>query len=367
MKNLFGTSMRVWFRVDYQKTYLVLMRYLISSILLVVCAGTALGQSQNCLERDSEAHFSFTKDSISIPIEDGVLHATLYLPEGEGPFPAAIAMHGGGNNYERLMNVPLYFAGRAAGCGIITLIYDKRGTGRSTLDYSSADFNDFVSDASAAIDYLNSHSKVDTNHIAAFGVSQGGRLVGVLAARNPKVDMIANVSGPINSVVMTRKFSTLNGIRGSNASEELLNKITPLWESHFDLLEAGDNEGLSALDGEITDLRNEYNPNWLPPLSDEVGNHPIENSYGMNFFDEYVTIDIPWINIYGEDDRAVDAKTSIQNLEWIRSQSGTTKMEIILLPNSTHGLFDTVEQKQYPFDDEVVKWILLNLKNRSDG
>lgn len=343
------------------------MRYFITCILLVLYTSTTLAQSQNCLERGSEAHFSFTKDSISIPIEDGILHATLYQPAGEGPFPAAIAMHGGGNNYERLMNVPQYFARRAAGCGIVTLIYDKRGTGRSALDYSNADFNDFVSDASAAIDYLNSHSKVDTNHIAAFGVSQGGRLVGVLAARNPKVDMIANVSGPINSVIMTRKFSTLNGIRGSNASEELLNRITPFWERHFDLLEAGDNEGLSALDEEITDLRNEYNPNWLPPLSVEVGNHPIENSYGMNFFDEYATVNIPWINIYGEDDRAVDAKTSIQNLEWIRSQSGTSKMEIILLPNSTHGLYDTVEQKQYPFDDEVVKWILSNLKNRSDG
>jgi pimeloyl-ACP methyl ester carboxylesterase len=341
------------------------MRSFLLGVLLMSWFNTVFAQENDCLNANSSNRYAFTIDSLEIELQDGIMHAYLYTPEGEGAFPAAIAMHGGGNNYDRLMNVPWYFAKRAAGCGIITLIYDKRGTGRSTLSYEKADFDDFVADASVAIDILNAHALVDTNNIAAFGVSQGGRLVGVLAARNPKVDMIANISGPINSVVLTRKFSTLNSIKGSNASQELINQIVPYWERHFDLLQSENTEGLRQLDEEITELRKEYNPNWLPPLSVEVGVHPIENSYHLDYFDEYETLSIPWLSIYGENDQAVDAKTSIENLKMIKATSGNTKMEIIMLPNSTHGLYDTVSEKQFPFDDEVVKWILSTSKKSS--
>ncbi len=341
------------------------MRISLISLFLFLMVIPTKAQEDSCFDKESDSHYPFSIDSISIPLEDGELHAYLYQPNSDGKYPAAIVMHGGGNNYDQLMNVPWYFARRAAGCGIITLIYDKRGTGRSTMDYSTADFNDFVSDASTTIYYLNSHAKVDTNNIAAFGVSQGGRLVGVLAARNPKVDMIANVSGPINSVVLTRKFSQLNSIRSSNASEELINSITPYWERHYDLLESNNQAALEKLDAEIVELRKEYSRNWLPPLSSEIRSHPIENSFNFNFFDEYARVTIPWLNIYGENDRIVDAKTSSKNLERIRSQSGNERIEIIVLPNSGHGLYDSVAQKQYPFDDEVVKWII-SVRSKSD-
>ncbi len=342
-------------KIKAPKTYKMrLLLYLIPFLLPF----SVTAQSNPCLSGQIAQNYSFKVDSITIPIDNSQLFAYLYVPTSSEKMPAAIVMHGGGNNYTRLMDVPIYFARKAAACGIVTLIYDKRGTGRSTISYPKSDFNDFVQDASTAIDYLNSHPKVDTTKIAAFGVSQGGRLVGVLAARNRKVDMIANVSGPINSVVQTRKFSTLNGIRGSNAPQELINSIITYWERHFDLLEENDSEGLTMLDEEIRELRNEYNPNWLPPLSEELGNHPIENSYGLSFFDEYVTVGIPWLNLYGENDQAVDAKTSAQNLRMIQEASGNELIEITVLPNSTHGLYDTVLEKQFPFEEEVIKWIL---------
>src|SRR5258706_15743314 len=33
---------------------------------------------------------------VDIPLGNGTLHAQLYKPEGDGPFPVVIALHGGG-------------------------------------------------------------------------------------------------------------------------------------------------------------------------------------------------------------------------------------------------------------------------------
>ena len=42
------------------------------------------------------AHASPAPQQVDIPLSGGVLHAQLYKPEGEGPFPTVIALHGCG-------------------------------------------------------------------------------------------------------------------------------------------------------------------------------------------------------------------------------------------------------------------------------
>ena len=51
---------------------------------------------------------------VEIPFDSGTLHAQLYKPDGEGPFPVVIALHGCGG-----------FAGRPSQCSRAT------ATGRS--------------------------------------------------------------------------------------------------------------------------------------------------------------------------------------------------------------------------------------------
>ena len=44
----------------------------------------------------SAAHAAPASQQVDIPLSSGVLHAQLYKPEGEGPFPTVIALHGCG-------------------------------------------------------------------------------------------------------------------------------------------------------------------------------------------------------------------------------------------------------------------------------
>ena len=42
----------------------------------------------------SAAHAAPAPLAVEIPLASGVLHAQLYKPEGAGPFPTVIALHG---------------------------------------------------------------------------------------------------------------------------------------------------------------------------------------------------------------------------------------------------------------------------------
>ena len=44
----------------------------------------------------SAAHAAPAPQQVDIPLSSGVLHAQLYKPEGAGPFPTVIALHGCG-------------------------------------------------------------------------------------------------------------------------------------------------------------------------------------------------------------------------------------------------------------------------------
>src|ERR1700754_4492933 len=44
----------------------------------------------------SAVHAAPAPQQVDIPLGSGVLHAQLYKPEGEGPFPTVIALHGCG-------------------------------------------------------------------------------------------------------------------------------------------------------------------------------------------------------------------------------------------------------------------------------
>lgn len=330
---------------------------------LIFVLVTGLSTSLKAQELDCFRNFDSSRSSIRVePVQfnngEIVVFGKLYKPEKEGAHPAVLLMHGGGNNYNNIMDVPEYFGKRAANCGVIALVYDKRGTGKSEESYFEADFNDFIGDASSGIDFLIDHEEVLSSKVGAFGVSQGGRLVANVAARNKNVSFIASVSGPIYPVALTQLFGTLNQIRDWNIEESLKQRIIPYWEKYYTSYEENDLGALKSLDSEIEELSNTVNRRLLPPYSYQLQQRPIQNSYGMDTITELEKVTIPWLSIYGEDDQIVPASESAKNIEERMSVAGNTQFEIIIIPNSSHILFNKETQSSYPFEENVLKWIL---------
>ncbi len=127
------------------------------------------------------------------------LAGTLVLPATPGPHPAVAIVHGSGPQsradglYRRWGR---FFARR----GVAALIYDKRGAGESGGDLERATFDDLAGDALAAVRALAARGDVRADAIGLVGISQGGWVAPLAAARDSMVRFLILDAGPAVSV-----------------------------------------------------------------------------------------------------------------------------------------------------------------------
>jgi len=121
----------------------------------------------------------------------------LHTPDGPGPFPAAILVHGGG------------FDEGTRGANVRPLFDPLTGAGFAwfTIDYRlapEAHFPDAIADLNAAIRWVRAHSReyrLDTRQIALIGESAGGYLVnyaGTHETAETKVAAVVDFYGPVD-------------------------------------------------------------------------------------------------------------------------------------------------------------------------
>jgi pimeloyl-ACP methyl ester carboxylesterase len=112
---------------------------------------------------------------------DVVLRGTLSLPEGPGPHPAVVMVHGSGAATRNIG----FFTTVYERLGIAVLSFDKRGAGESTGNWKSAPFDDLVGDVLAGVAMLKARPDIDGARIGLEGSSQGGWIGSMAAARAP--------------------------------------------------------------------------------------------------------------------------------------------------------------------------------------
>lgn len=140
------------------------------------------------------------------PAAPGVrLAGTLTLPEGDGPFPAAILLTGSGpqDRDESLMGHKPFavLADHLTRNGIAVLRYDDRGVGESTGVFSEATSPDHASDANAAFAWLSSRPEIRGDAIGFIGHSEGGVTAPIAMADNPAVAWFVGLAPPGTSLV----------------------------------------------------------------------------------------------------------------------------------------------------------------------
>src|SRR6059036_471516 len=114
----------------------------------------------------------------------------LYLPPGNGPFPAVVLA--GGWCYVKELRQPRYAEAFVAK-GIAALVFDYRrlgasdGTPRQRLDPW-----DQIEDYQNAITFLEERAKVDGDRIGVWGISYSGGHVLILGAVDPRVKAIVS-------------------------------------------------------------------------------------------------------------------------------------------------------------------------------
>src|SRR5882672_1135612 len=92
----------------------------------------------------------YREEKVKFQSGNATLGGTLLIPAGEGPHPAVVCVHGSGEQSRNgFVSIIRFVADHFARHGIAVLIYDKRGVGESTGDWSKQTLDDLATDALA--------------------------------------------------------------------------------------------------------------------------------------------------------------------------------------------------------------------------
>jgi len=172
--------------------------------------------------RNSSSLYDLQEAVVIFQNEGMTLVATLVTPKGLKNPPIVITLHGfaqdrfykdipntGGEHfYPRLSR-------KFAELGIATLRVDFRGSGDSDGDYTMTTFSTEISDALAAIEYVNNNLKhiVNSNSVGILGFDQGGLVTCVAASQDKRIDAAVLWSAVVSPEFTYGSMLTFDGIR----------------------------------------------------------------------------------------------------------------------------------------------------------
>ena len=183
---------------------------------------------------DSMAEYTVSESDISFSNGGQMIIGTLAMPEGEGPFPAAVLLHGfTGTRHELpVVDTEDTMFSRAARWlgerGVASLRIDFRGSGDSEGAWEDTTFSGQIADAIAALDYLEMLEGIDSGNISILGLSQGGLVGAATAGRDARVSNLvlwSAVSNPVMSYGILLGYDNL--LAGATAGDEALTIALP--------------------------------------------------------------------------------------------------------------------------------------------
>ncbi len=153
-----------------------------------------------------EPPFPYQAEEVSVSNDEAgiTLAGTLTRPRDAAPRAVAVMITGSGaqDRDETLFRHKpfLVIADHLTRLGYAVLRMDDRGTGSSTGDFSTATSEDFVTDISAAVDYIYSRddlvSESGRHRIGLIGHSEGGMIAPMLAAERDDLAFLVLLAGP---------------------------------------------------------------------------------------------------------------------------------------------------------------------------
>ena len=160
------------------------------------------------------------------------LPGVLTLPDGEGPFPAAVLVHGSGPNdrNETNGNTAIFrdLAQALSRQGIAVLRYDKRtyqvNQGALSLTQAEIDnmtvYEETMEDAVAAVRLLREDARIDAGRVFIVGHSLGGMLAGQIETAGAGARGLVLLAGTLRPLceVMADQLEALGGDMAEEAA-----------------------------------------------------------------------------------------------------------------------------------------------------
>jgi len=326
--------------------------------------------------------YPYQEEEVNIKNEKAgvTLAGTLTIPEGDGPFPAAILVSGSGpqnRNEELLGHKPfLVLSDYLTRQGIAVLRYDDRGMGESTGNFANATSNDFADDAQTMLSWLQKHPKIIPDKSGIIGHSEGG-LIGPMVAKSfSQTGFLVLMAGPGINGEEILKLQTALIAKANGADKKEIEKTLTFNSRAFSIVK--NEENVSEAKKQLDSMINEY----LSGLSEEDRSLPENDSATLivamervntNWFRYFLSyepssslekVKCPVLAINGEKDLQVPPKENLAAIESSLKKAGNTNYKIKefeglnhLFQHSETGAPSEYATIEETFSEEVMKLI----------
>jgi len=167
---------------------------ILAIVLGPVIVMQAAPAEERIYQRVHLADLEYTEVSFRNETQDLDLAGMLFIPDGEGPFPAVVIIQGSLAS-ERDSNWYLTLSSYMQKNGVAVLLPDKRGCEKSQGDWYRSSFEDLATDTLAAIDFMKSQEIVRVSQLGIIGMSQGGIIAPIVASQSSDLDFVINMTG----------------------------------------------------------------------------------------------------------------------------------------------------------------------------
>jgi pimeloyl-ACP methyl ester carboxylesterase len=132
---------------------------------------------------------------VSILYQSKHLAASLFLPDGVGPFPCLIFCHGAFEYKENFYEM----ADGLRQSGIAAIVPDMPGHGQSFGERFHIDMDLWVAAIISTIDFLEHQPAIDSRRVGTFGFSSGGTAVLEAALVEPRIKALITLDATVRN------------------------------------------------------------------------------------------------------------------------------------------------------------------------
>jgi pimeloyl-ACP methyl ester carboxylesterase len=290
----------------------------------------------------------YTEEEVVFRNGDVALGGKLLIPSTKGPHPAAIFLHGSGpQDRNGELSQIRFMADHFARHGIASLIYDKRGFGSSTGNWSTASFSDLAGDAIAGLKLLQSRQDINPKQIGFVGVSQAGWVMTTASSMSNEIAFIISISagGSGYTPAQQNNYNVATEMRANGFSPEEIAKVIRCNDLLYDLVRAsGGSEG-AQLDALIRDAihSNAKLKDWLPPLASEIDWKKRDQWFlaldiDLNPAPLWEKFDGPVFGIFGELDSSTPVQQVVPIFGAALARRKKTDYAIKVFPKANHNI-----------------------------
>ena len=285
-----------------------------------------------------EREIAFASDGLT-------LYGTLALPaESEGPFPAALFLHGSGpvdrNGNAAGLEMDAYrqLAHALGRAGIASFRFDKRGVGESEGDAGLASRTDLPDDARAALEGLRSQPEVDPTRCILVGHSEGAYLAPILAVEDESVAGIVLLAGAARPLDEITRWQVETLLRQQGLAGDTLETALAQQDQYTAFVETSE--------GGWDDYTVEQLQEAMPWLTEEAAAGLKSTPLSLEWLREHYTDDpaetlravgVPMLIVNGEKDAQVPSAEGALIEEAVR-EGGNEDVTVVVLPDLNHLL-----------------------------